>query len=179
MITLVIHPDDRSTDFLKPIYKNVKNLLLVTKQATHKDIISLIETSGRVIMLGHGSPSGLFGINFGRDFVIDHTCVKALSKKKDNAMYVWCNADKFVERHNLSGMYSGMFISEVAEANYCGLKNISQEQVNSSNNYFAEICSNLINEPLGMAYSKIKSNYEHYSQNNLVAHYNSRRFYYK
>ena len=105
MITLVIHPDDRSTDFLKPIYKNVNNLLLVTKQATHKDIITLIKTSDRVIMLGHGAPRGLFGINFDRNFVIDYTCVEALSKKKDSAMYIWCNADKFVERYNLSGMY--------------------------------------------------------------------------
>ena len=146
MITLVIHPDDRSTDFLKPIYKNVKNLLLVTKQATHNDIIKLIETSDRVIMLGHGSPSGLFGINFNRDFVIDHTCVKALSKKKDNAMYIWCNADRFVERHNLSGIYSGMFISEVGEANYCGLPGMSQEVVDESNYGFCNIIAKYINE---------------------------------
>lgn len=179
MITLVIHPDDRSTDFLKPIYKNVKNLLLVTKQATNNDIIKLIETSDRVIMLGHGSPSGLFGINFGRNFVIDHTCVEALSKKKDNAMYIWCNADKFVERHNLSGMYSGMFISEVAEANYCGLKNITQEQVDSSNNYFAELCSNTINESFGSVYSKVKDNYEKQALSNLVVDYNSTRLYWR
>ena len=72
-----------------------------------------------------------------------------------------------------------MFISEVAEANYCGLKNITQEQDNSSNNYFAELCSNTINESFGSVYSKVKDNYEKQALSNSVADYNSTRLYWR
>lgn len=179
MITLVIHPEDRSTDFLKPIYENIKNVIIVTGKASTEEINQLINNSDRVIMLGHGSPNGLFGINFNRDFVISSLQVEALRKKKNNAMYIWCNADQFVHNNALSGMYSGMFISEVVEANYCGLKNISQHQVTDSNDYFAKMCGRYINESFEVTYNKVKENYSFLAKNNPVADYNCSLLRYK
>ena len=88
------------------------------------------------MMMGHGSPSGLFGIGFDRLFVVDVGLVEYL-KKKENNVFIWCNADRFVNRFQLDGFYTGMFISEVGEAYYCGLPNIPQNVVDESNNQFA------------------------------------------
>jgi len=115
MKTLVIHPKDSSTDFLKPIYENISDKTVITGGATPEQLVKLIESHDRIMMMGHGSPSGLFGIGFNRLFVVDSGLVEHLNKKENN-VFIWCNADRFVEAHNLKGLYSGMFISEVSEA---------------------------------------------------------------
>lgn len=171
MTNLVIHPDDRSTDFLKVIYSNLEDKTVVTGAASRKEIIELVENHDRVIMLGHGSPTGLFGINFGRDYVIDSSHAKLL-RAKDHNIYIWCNADRYVEYHNLKGMYSGMFISEVSEANFCGLRDVTQEQVTESNNYFANTLGSYINETIESAYVTTKNSYKELASNNSVAEYN-------
>ncbi len=66
--------------------------------------------------MGHGSPKGLFGINFNRSYVIDEDTVDSLQYKK--CIFIWCHADQFVKEHNLKGFHSGMFISEVGEIGY-------------------------------------------------------------
>ena len=92
-------------------------------------------------------------------------------------MYVWCNADKFMDRHELNGFYSGMFISEVGEAFYCGLPGTSQETVTTSNNYFAKLVGEVINEPLSVIYEHVNWNYELLTEDNPVALYNYERLY--
>lgn len=168
--TLIIHPDDRSTDFLRPIYKDIDHSTLITGGKSHHEILELIENHDRVIMLGHGSTKGLFGIKFGRDLVIDGTCVELL-KKKDNNVYIWCNADIFVEWHDLKGVYSGMFISEVCEATFCGVP-ANQEQVDESNNTFATITGKYIGNTSQKLHTLIREEYGDLAKNNKVAKYN-------
>lgn len=172
MKTLVIHPDDRSTDFLRPIYKHVANLTLITGEATRDEILDHIEINDRVFMMGHGSPMGLFGYNFGRPYVIYSDCVEALRKKEHNVMYIWCHANQFVDHYDLKGMYSGMFISEVAEANFCGVKDATQELVTASNDWFANACGNCINESIESVYNQVKDSYSVEAKYNPVAAYN-------
>ena len=119
MKTLIIHPDDRSTDFLRPIYQNIPGATIVTKNITAQTLREVIAANDQIIMLGHGSPSGLFNVsNIGQGlFAVGSQHVDILRDKK--CIYVWCNADVFVRRNNLPGLYTGMFISEVTEANYC------------------------------------------------------------
>jgi hypothetical protein len=101
----------------------------------------LIEEHDRVMMCGHGAPMGLFSVGQFKNtggFIIDHTMVDILSKK-DNSIFIWCNADQFVNRFKLKGFYSGMFISEVGEAYYCGLPGTKQDVVDESNFGFCEL----------------------------------------
>ena len=84
MKTLVIHPSDYSTDFLKPIYEGVENKTVITQGKSREEMIELIENHDRVMMMGHGSPSGLFGIGFNRMFVVDNGLVEHLNKKENN-----------------------------------------------------------------------------------------------
>lgn len=175
MKTLVIHPEDTSTSFLAPIYSDIKNATVVTKNKNRQEILEHIKNHDRVIMLGHGSSYGLFGIQFDDTFVIDANCVEAL-RGKDN-IYIWCNADKFVEHHNLEGFYSGMFISEVGEAIFCGVKNFNVDEVDTSNRYFTYLVSTVVSSHSRQIYESVKPAYEAFAAVNKIAKYNSERLY--
>jgi hypothetical protein len=184
MKTLVIHPKDKTTDFLKPIYENIPNATVLT-EGLKSDVIKLIKEYDRVMMMGHGSPWGLFGVGRFREdshyptYIIDNDIVHALLPKKEN-VFIWCNADKFVNRHELKGFYSGMFISEVSEASFCGLPNTPQSIVDESNNQFAIMLGEIINtKPLYEVYRTIKQQYKILAENNSVARYNNERLYLK
>lgn len=177
MKTLIIHPEDASTDFLKPIYRRIQDKTVVTKQSEVVYSISdMIDNHGRVIMLGHGSSQGLFGINFDTDFIISAEHVSNLSKKTNN-VYIWCNADVFVNRWELKGLYSGMFISEVSEALFCGVHPAVQSDVNESNNRFANILGECIEGNLLFAFSALKQEYGKLADMNNIAKYNCSRLY--
>jgi len=136
MNTLVIHPADKSTDFLKPIYQNSLDTTVLTG-GTKVEVNKAIESHDRIMMMGHGSPYGLFTVGKFKSengYVIDGTTVKLLKDKE--CIFIWCNADAFTNKHGLDGLYSGMFISEVSEAYYCGLPYTSQEEVDQSNHGF-------------------------------------------
>jgi hypothetical protein len=178
MKTLVIHPTDASTDFLKPIYANVTDATIMNSGIGKGQVAQAITEHNRIIMLGHGSPYGLFSIGqfFGKNgYVIDFTMVPLLESKE--CISIWCNADQFMNKHELNGFYSGMFISEVGEATYCGLPGMEQETVTASNDYFAELLGEVINEPLSVIYEHVKENYGLLTEDNPVALYNHNRLY--
>ena len=178
MTNLIIHPTDRSTDFLKPIYANITDAIILNGGATKDQVKELITRCDRVIMLGHGSPFGLFSIGQfmgSNGYIIDESMVDVL--KHTECISIWCNADQFMNKHQLYGFYSGMFISEVGEAMYCGLPGMEQETVTTSNNYFAELLGEVIDEPLSIIYEHIMDNYRLITEDNPVALYNHNRLY--
>ena len=178
MTNLVIHPTDRSTDFLKPIYANITDATILHSGVNKAQIAKLISEHDRIIMLGHGSIHGLFSIgqfDGENGYVIDSTMVPLLYEKE--CIAIWCNADQFMNKHELNGFYSGMFISEVGEATYCGLPGTEQETVTASNDYFAELLGEVINEPLSVIYEHIMDNYGLLTEDNKVANYNYNRLY--
>jgi hypothetical protein len=180
MTTLVIHPKDRSTDFLAPIYQNIENKTVVTGGIKRSKVRELIQSHDRVIMLGHGSPSGLFAVGQFEEalMVIDYSMVDLLKQKTDN-IYIWCNADQFVKQYGLKGIYSGMFISEVGEGEYCLAKTYPQALVDTSNNTFAKA----LGEALGMEsrtgdiFENMMVEYSDLITDNAIADYNFKRLY--
>jgi hypothetical protein len=178
MKNLVIHPTDSSTDFLSPIYANITDATIMNSGIGRGQLAQAISEHERIIMMGHGSPFGLFSV--GRfispnGYVIDSTMVPLLRDKE--CIAIWCNADQFMNKHQLNGFYSGMFISEVGEAHYCGLPGTLQETVNTSNHYFAQLLGEVINEPLSVIYEHVKENYGLLNEDNPVANYNHNRLY--
>ena len=188
MKTLVIHPDDPSTDFLTPIYDNIFQATVVTGGVSKEELKQMIIDHDRVMMMGHGSPHGLFSVGMFTDtnviypqrfnyaYAIDYTMVEVLNQKSNN-VFIWCNADQFINKHQLNGFYSGMFISEVSEASYCGLPGTSQNTVNVSNDYFSQLVGEVINEPLSVIYEHVMDNYELIIDENPVALYNYNRLF--
>ena len=178
MKNLVIHPKDDSTQFLDIVYNPIPNKTIITGGVTKKEVNDLIETHDRVVMCGHGSPFGLFSVgqfkqNIG--YIIDSFSVNVL-KEKDNSIFIWCNADRFVKSHNLKGFYSGMFISEVQEADWCRVF-ANQEIVDESNYGFCNLLSECINEPIDVLYETIMGEYGKIAKTNPVAKYNHDRLY--
>ena len=128
---LVIHPDDRSTDFLKPSYEGL-GATVITQRNQMFNLQETVENHNRIIMMGHGAPSGLFmpkiqGVELGvnnewvpyETYSIDNVFADILKNKSIAA--IWCNADGYVVPHDLHGFYTGMAISELCEADYCGV----------------------------------------------------------
>jgi hypothetical protein len=130
MKTLVIHPQDPTTDFLKEIYRD-KGYTVINHDPKGKELIQAIKSHGRIMMMGHGVPMGLIG--HGR-LIINSKHVYLLREKL--CVGIWCNADQFFNKYKLRGFFTGMFISEVMEAAHYGIS-ITQEKVTYSNEYFA------------------------------------------
>ncbi len=178
MKNLIIHPKDGTTDFLKPIYKNIEAPVLLSGGVNTQQILNYLNKCDRALMMGHGSPGGLFSIGKFQTgvYVIGSWCIDSLIQKTEN-VYIWCNADKFVEKYRLKGFYTGMFISEVAEATFCGVRDITQDQVDESNHTFAEIMMNIINLPKKEIFENVKKVYGKLANKNPVALYNWKRMY--
>ncbi len=185
MKTLVIHPQDKTTDFLIPIYMNMGGFpdfekpTVIRGGMTKTEVHQEIQQHDRIIMMGHGSPSGLFSISqfpgaFG--FIIDQLTVPLLQEKEN--IFIWCNADQFVNAHKLKGLYSGMFISEVVEAIYCKVET-TQDQVDTSNHLFSYLLGAqlMINPDLDRAHQIVGSQYSILSESNKVIGYNSERWF--
>jgi len=179
MKTLVIHPQDPSTHFLDIVYRNIEDLTLITGGVSKQYIKEQIRTHDRVMMMGHGSPGGLFSVGQFENtngYIVDGGFVDLL-KEKDNSVFIWCNADQFVEKHDLKGFYTGMFISEVGEAYYCGLPDTEQPEVDESNYSFVEIMGECIDYDPKTIHFIAKERYGKLIDHNPVAKYNHKRLY--
>lgn len=168
MKTLVIHPADKTTDFLSEIYSG-EDWTVIRHDLSSKMLKSLIKEHDRIIMLGHGTPQGLIGHN---KFVINSKLVYLLREKE--LVCIWCNADKFVLAYDLSGFYTGMIISEIGEADFLGIDSSIQE-INTSNKMFSFAVKNsLFKEDPIIA---MKSFY--ISFNNRIVSYNKKNIYFR
>ncbi len=181
MKTLIIHPKDFTTDFLKPIYEGISETTLVTQNLSKAKLLKMIINHDRVLLMGHGTQSGLLSVGvFPSDngFIVDSSFIPVLKKKK-NSMFIWCNADQFVEKYYLKGFFTGMFISEVKEAIFCGVNSVTQKDINLSNHAFASVLSNVVYQTRQMDYKYIKNEYGKLAHRNQVVAYNVARLYYK
>jgi len=139
MKTLVIHPNDPTTDFLKAIYED-KDWKVIDYNPGVRELKDNIKNHERIVMLGHGSKKGLFGFD---KMIIDSRLVYLLREKI--GVYIWCNANEFVEKYKLKGFYTGMIISDYIESKlYCIYT--KDDQIFESNVLFAESIGKGIDE---------------------------------
>ena len=168
MRTLIIHPDDRSTDFLCHIYENMDDADIITDPwLEEEELADLIPYYDRLIFLGHGSPFGLFGRH---GYIVSDYHADLLRGK--NLVCIWCNADQFMLDNDLRGFFSGMFISEVGEASCYGIR-ASQEQVDLSNDLFAKLLGIYIDNKDRLEIIKEEYNSDH----DKVMQFNNERLY--
>jgi hypothetical protein len=180
MRTLIVHPQDKSTDFLKSIYAQISNKTVINGGIGKNELRELIRSHDRVIMLGHGSPWGLLSVGqfppkVG-SYIIDYSYCDLLSTKKEN-IFIWCYADLFVKRNGLEGFYSGMFLSESIEAFSFGFYVSNRNLIDESNECFASSVSKYINEPICVLYQKVLQEYKVLAETNPIAKFNLERLY--
>ncbi len=128
---LVLHPEDATTAMLSKLYEGT-GAEVITQFGTNAEIKSALNhlsRSRRLMMLGHGTPSGLIGKNAKGEMrlVVNHSHAYYLRKHGANIVAVWCYADLFARREGLHGLFSGMIISEMEEAEMLGVPTTEEE----------------------------------------------------
>lgn len=113
--TLVIYVNSMDdTEDLRLVYENIDcEVLYNASKSTIREYLSKMPEGATVIMLGHGSGSGLFDHNW-MGYCIDSTMVQFLRDKK--CVGIWCHASDFARRYDLKGFFTSMFISNKCEA---------------------------------------------------------------
>ena len=176
--TLIIHPQDQSTDFLKGIYKRMKLATVVTGEKSKSTLKKLIKEHDRIMMMGHGWSNGLFNTrsaNFKTGgLVIDKEYVELLKEKE--CIFIWCQAHDFVKENELKGFNTGMFISEVGEATWFDIYT-TQKIVDESNYEFVKIFKQHRTENPKMILKHVRTKYKKLGETNPIAEYNSKLLY--
>lgn len=143
---LVIHPIDRTTEVLKMLYAGL-DARVVSDDCSNKEMDHLLKhtsTQERVMLLGHGSDKGLF---FRRDdtknefdkVIVAHRNNYMLRQHGGNMIGIWCHANLFAQAEGLHGLFSGMIISEMAEAEEYGIAATHEEILASNKVMFGKL----------------------------------------
>lgn len=126
---LVIHPQDRSTEFLRALYEKMEGVTLLCGGESRKQLASILyhRPPGELFMLlGHGGAEGLF-----RKEEEEYRCYvgrsMAFCLRRHPVVGVWCHANLFAESVRLHGLFSGMIVSDMAEAREYGLITTEEE----------------------------------------------------
>lgn len=180
MRTLIVHPKDETTNFLKVLYEPISIKTVIRGGIGKNELRKLIKNHDRVIMLGHGSPWGLLSVGqfppkVG-SYIIDYSYSDLLSAKKEN-IFIWCHANQFVQRNGLNGFFSGMFLSELSEAFSWGYYISDSKLIEESNGLFADIVSRNIHQPVDVLYQNVIQEYSSVSKSNPIAKFNLERLY--
>lgn len=168
MKTLIIHPDDPTTECLKLIYEG-RGWRVINQKIKKDELKSIIEQYQRIIMLGHGTP---FGLVHHKRHITNHTFSDLFRTRK--CIFIWCHADEFVKSNNLSGLYSGMFISEMQEADLYNIQTTEQD-ITYSNNLFSQALRDVIDSDDML--NDLKQKYK--SDSDPIIQFNNERLYYK
>ena len=184
-MTLIIHAEDSSTDFLQPIYIDIKDKSVIKGGMTYEQVKNEIKKHDEIIMCGHGIHKGLFSMGMFSNlkepnFIIDNSLADLL-KQKQKIVTIWCYAKNYIEANDINNSFhSGMFCSEVAEAIFCGLKRlVTQKMVDESNECFAEELGKLIHlSPKEIFESMQVGEYSKLAKHNPVALFNFERLHY-
>lgn len=159
MKTLVIHPTDKTTDFLIPVWLNKPDWTIIrSNKVTKSELRKQIKQHDRIVCMGHGCEQGLFrviGGNFA-SLMIDSTFVDMLRMK--DCVFVWCNSDVFFKKYDLKGFFTGMIISEADEALYCSVS-FAPSDVQKANHKLMEALSHGISSSGHEMYTKVTSKY--------------------
>lgn len=173
--TLVIHPKDASTDFLARIYKDKDWDIIKSWPGTPANLKRFMDCYDRIIMMGHGTPSGLLNVGsfYGDEpnqfYVIDNYFADLLQTKE--TVSIWCHSDQFARQYKLPGFHTGMIISEVSEAQYVlGKTPLNAEETLDNMNLFADVVSKHIDNPNLLEMQKLIR--EEYNRDDPVSVFN-------
>lgn len=173
--TLIIHPKDASTNIFYKAYRFL-NCDILRDSGVHKNkLTKLINKNDRIVFLGHGSNYGLYKVPINGLLLFGDTHVDLVKGKE--CVYVWCHADEFTRRNNLSGFCTGMVISDFEEANdYC--INASLAEINASNINFANALGKAISVK-DIEYEMIDVFKQHFEVKNAVDEFNLNSIFYR
>lgn len=167
---LVIHPKDNSTEFLRELYWKY-DLDFLSDSASNSVIRRGLQDHSRIMLLGHGTEGGLLspfcGDQFGR-LIVGPRHVEFLRNKE--IIGIWCNANIFAYRYGLTGLFSGMIISEESEYFDCTNAYLDLQEIRKHNKKWVRDLEKLLF--LGTDLSEIPSKMKERSTGTLLDDFN-------
>lgn len=154
---LVIHPKDKTTAMLSALYDGLEAQIVddcrSTKEIAH--LLHHVSTTERIMLLGHGCDKGLFfRADDSRDefdkIIVGHSHAFHLRRHGGNIVAVWCNADRFARAEGLHGLFSGMIISEMSEAELYQVET-TQEELDRENIKLSRRLRTLLDEGIPLS----------------------------
>ena len=164
---LVIHPNDRSTDFLKLVYKDKNYDIINSCEILGDELKEIIKKYDKIIMVGHGTSMGLLNPKKG-GYIIDNSFADLLRTKE--TISIWCFSNMYFERNDIIGFHTGMIISEVVEELYMlGHCPLDKKEILKN----MEFMSNCFNKCIDKSPEEIKEYMlKHYVGNDEVTQFN-------
>ena len=151
---LVIHPTDPTTTFLKALYEDRDDVRVLYGQESKNELSRIIfhtPSSEPIMLLGHGNDQGLFRLKDGVNTLYVGRSM-AYSLRKHPVIGIFCFASAFAEELKLHGLFSGMIISELEEAQMYKIET-TQEQLDYENWRFSYLIAGFLEA--GLPYSEI------------------------
>lgn len=152
----VIFSKRKDTEFLSNIWKDIPNvnLIEISEFKFDKELVNnaISKETDMIIMCGHGTNNGLLTPDF-EDMIISKLNVNLLQNKK--VICIWCYANEFMEKYDLHGFGTSMFISDVNEyydTNYWNGKDndVLNSKIQEQNKLFAERINKLIKKNINI-----------------------------
>lgn len=136
---LVVHPQDRTTDVLKLLYEGLE-AKVITKECSNRMMGQFLHSTSirdRIMLLGNGSERGLYYRKNDEEegfdgIIVGHPQAYQLRRHGSNMIGIWCHAVEFAKAEGLHGLFSGMIISEMSEAEEYGIAT-TLDEIRSSN----------------------------------------------
>ena len=132
-IMLVIHPKDKTTAMLSALYDGLEAQVVADCCSIKKmgHLLHRVSTQERIMLLGHGSGKGLlYRADDSKDkfeIIVGHPHAFHLRRHGGNIVAVWCNADQFARAEGLHGLFTGMIVSELSEAQLYQIETTQEE----------------------------------------------------
>lgn len=125
----VVHSGDPTTKVLTQLYEQQGDVFMITENNTNAEVTHAVKACEKIMMLGHGNMYGLFSTRNKRgDFerlLINGRHAEFLRNKI--CIGIWCHANEFAKKYGLHGLFSGMIISELSEAEEYGIVATKEE----------------------------------------------------
>lgn len=180
---LVIHPQDRTTAVLQILHEGL-GARVVAGDCSNREMGHLLHHAHmgeRIMLLGHGSDKGLFyrkddTQNVFDKILVGHPQAYMLRRHRGSVIGIWCHADEFAKAEGLHGLFSGMIVSEMSEAEEYGVATDKESMDNTNRIMFSQLRS-LLDEgiPLHEIPERLKALDTIQSE---LSRFNYERFYY-
>ena len=180
---LVIHPTDKTTEMLSILYEGL-GARLIESYCSNKEMgyqLRHTSPSERIMLLGHGSDKGLFfrKNDEEEDFdgiIVGHPQAYYLRKHCGGIIGISCHAAESAKKEGLHGLFSGMIISEMSEAEENGVDTDKESMDRTNRIMFTQLRRLLDNgTPLHEIPERLKTLDTTQSE---LSRFNYERFYY-
>lgn len=153
MRRLIIHPKDCTTAFLSALYEgwtdaDVYSEELVSKRVKH--LFHHCSPTTQIMLLGHGSHNGLLYREGSHSEGFDRVAVghphRHWLRNRHNIIGIFCNANLFAKAEDLHGLFTGMIISEMSEAEAECIETTEEEIERENHKFVTRLRSLLDNQ---------------------------------